>query len=44
MRIKMKNPRFPNGEANVLPDDVPTWEAAGWKATRKPRKTKDETQ
>lgn len=44
MRVKMKNKRFPNGEANVLPEDQAKWEAAGWSAvpTHKPRKEKGE--
>jgi hypothetical protein len=37
MRVKMTNKRFKTG-ANVLPDDVPTWEAAGWVAEQKPIK------
>lgn len=32
MRVEMTNKRF-TGAAKVLPDDVPTWEAAGWVAT-----------
>lgn len=32
MTIKMKNKRFPNGEANVKSRDVATWKAAGWVA------------
>lgn len=36
-RIKMTN-RLYEGEANVLPDEVATWEAAGWVAEQKPRK------
>lgn len=39
MRIKMKNKRF-TGEANVLPDDVPEWEAAGWVAALEKKTTK----
>ncbi|MEW4469005.1 hypothetical protein AB1K62_14355 [Parasphingorhabdus sp. JC815] len=35
MRVKMKNKRF-KGEANVLPGDVPAWEAAGWVAAENP--------
>ncbi len=33
MRVRMTNPRF-KGDANVLPDDVPVWEAAGWVAEK----------
>jgi len=36
MRIKMKNARYPMGEANVMPEDIPVWEAAGWVAVEKP--------
>ncbi len=41
MRVKMKNKRF-KSEANVLPVDVPTWEAAGWVAERKPKQKKED--
>jgi len=37
--VKMKNKRFPRGEANVAPRDVAKWEAAGWVAERKPSKS-----
>ena len=37
MRIKMTN-RLYQGEANVLPDEVAKWEAAGWVAEQKLRK------
>lgn len=42
MRTRMTNKRY-NGVANVLPDQVATWEAAGWVADEpkpsKPKKT-----
>lgn len=44
MKIKMTNKRFPNGEANVNPRDVATWEAAGWVAAPKPKSTKQTTE
>jgi hypothetical protein len=37
-RIEMQNKRYA-GRANVLPDDVPVWEAAGWTAV-KPKSSK----
>lgn len=37
MRIRMTNPAY-SGVANVLPDDVPAWEAAGWVADKPARK------
>lgn len=37
MRIKMTNRAFA-GAANVLPEEVATWEAAGWVAEQNPRK------
>ncbi|RDC59787.1 hypothetical protein HME9302_00982 [Alteripontixanthobacter maritimus] len=42
MTVKMKNKRFPHGEANVKLREVSTWEAAGWVAVpdTKPSKKK----
>lgn len=40
MKIKMTNKRFV-GAANVLPDDVPTWEAAGWVAEQSDKKSSE---
>lgn len=44
-RVKMINKRFTGG-ANVLPDDVPVWEAQGWTVAPNPKpsskKAKDE--
>ena len=44
MRIRMTNRAF-RGAANVLPDEVAKWEAAGWvadrKTTGKPAKEKE---
>ena len=42
MTVKMKNKRF-RGEANVKSRDVATWEAAGWVAQQKPRKSRKST-
>lgn len=38
MRVTMTNKRFA-APANVLREDVKKWEAAGWVAARKPKKT-----
>jgi hypothetical protein len=43
MKVRMTNSAFPNGEANVLPEDQATWEAAGWVADPAPKTTKKET-
>ena len=37
MKTRMTNKRF-KGAANVPPDQVATWEAAGWAAISKPKK------
>lgn len=41
--VKMTNKRF-RGEANVTARDVPKWEAAGWVAKPKQRKSRKSTQ
>ncbi len=38
MRIKMKHRAY-TGVANVLPEQQSKWEAAGWVAVPKPKKT-----
>lgn len=37
MRIRMTNPAY-RGAANVLPGEIPQWEAAGWVADKPARK------
>jgi len=39
MKIEMTNKRF-GSAANVLPEDVETWEAAGWVVVPKPKSNK----
>jgi hypothetical protein len=36
-RVKMINKRYA-APANVLPEDVPVWEAAGWVKASEPKK------